>query len=202
MERLFELTSETLPYQNTSPYEVVTGNLYDYARQVNTLLNLPDIVIAPAKVLLEKFPSNTFFENNYFKLKVGESIDQKNLLSRLIKLGYKRSTMVSDIGEFSIRGDIADIYSLEENPVRVEFWGDEIIDIRFFNNETQKSIEKIKEITIEPLYKFILPDSTPEDFPKELQEQLDNEGYFEGVNVYQSYFNNDLVSVLDYFKDL
>lgn len=201
MERLFELTSETLPYQNTSPYEVVTGNLYDYARQVNTLLNLPDIVIAPAKVLLEKFPSNTFFENNSFKLKVGESIDQKNLLSRLIKLGYKRSTMVSDIGEFSIRGDIADIYSLEENPVRVEFWGDEIIDIRFFNNETQKSIEKIKEITIEPLYKFILPDSTPEDFPKELQEQLDNEGYFEGVNVYQSYFNNDLVSVLDYFKD-
>lgn len=201
LERLFELTSETLPYQNTSPYEVVTGNLYDYARQVNTLLNLPDIVIAPAKVLLEKFPSNIFFENNSFKLKVGESIDQKNLLSRLIKLGYKRSTMVSDIGEFSIRGDIADIYSLEENPVRVEFWGDEIIDIRFFNNETQKSIEKIKEITIEPLYKFILPDSTPEDFPKELQEQLDNEGYFEGVNVYQSYFNNDLVSVLDYFKD-
>lgn len=201
LERLFELNSETLPYQNTSPYEVVTGNLYDYARQVNTLLNLPDIVIAPAKVLLEKFPSNTFFENNSFKLKVGESRDQKNLLSRLIKLGYKRSTMVSDIGEFSIRGDIADIYSLEENPVRVEFWGDEIIDIRFFNNETQKSIEKIKEITIEPLYKFILPDSTPEDFPKELQEQLDNEGYFEGVNVYQSYFNNDLVSVLDYFKD-
>ena len=201
LERLFELNSETLPYQNTSPYEVVTGNLYDYARQVNTLLNLPDIVIAPAKVLLEKFPSNIFFENNSFKLKVGESIDQKNLLSRLIKLGYKRSTMVSDIGEFSIRGDIADIYSLEENPVRVEFWGDEIIDIRFFNNETQKSIEKIKEITIEPLYKFILPDSTPEDFPKELQEQLDNEGYFEGVNVYQSYFNNDLVSVLDYFKD-
>lgn len=201
LERLFELTSETLPYQNTSPYEVVTGNLYDYARQVNTLLNLPDIVIAPAKVLLEKFPSNTFFENNSFELKVGESIDQKDLLGRLIKLGYKRSTMVSDIGEFSIRGDIADIYSLEENPVRVEFWGDEIIDIRFFNNETQKSIEKIKEITIEPLYKFILPDSTPEDFPKELQEQLDNEGYFEGVNVYQSYFNNDLVSVLDYFKD-
>ena len=201
LERLFDLNSETLPYQNTSPYEVVTGNLYDYARQVNTLLNLPDIVIAPAKVLLEKFPSNIFFENNSFKLKVGESIDQKNLLSRLIKLGYKRSTMVSDIGEFSIRGDIADIYSLEENPVRVEFWGDEIIDIRFFNNETQKSIEKIKEITIEPLYKFILPDSTPEDFPKELQEQLDNEGYFEGVNVYQSYFNNDLVSVLDYFKD-
>lgn len=201
LERLFELNSETLPYQNTSPYEVVTGNLYDYARQVNTLLNLPDIVIAPAKVLLEKFPSNIFFENNSFKLKVGESIDQKDLLSRLIKLGYKRSTMVSDIGEFSIRGDIADIYSLEENPVRVEFWGDEIIDIRFFNNETQKSIEKIKEITIEPLYKFILPDSTPKDFPKELQEQLDNEGYFEGVNVYQSYFNNDLVSVLDYFKD-
>ena len=109
--------------------------------------------------------------------------------------------MVSDIGEFSIRGDISDIYSLNDNPVRVEFWGDEIVDIRFFNNETQKSVEKIKEITIEPLYKFVLPETLPDDFPPELKEQLQNEGYFEGINVYQSYFNSDLVSVLDYYDD-
>ena len=110
--------------------------------------------------------------------------------------------MVSDIGEFSIRGDIADIYSLEENPIRLEFWGDEIVDIRFFNNETQKSIKKITEpVYIRPLYKFVLPDNPPNEFPKELKEQFENEGYFEGINVYQSYFNSDLVNILDYFKD-
>ena len=75
-------------------------------------------------------------------LKIGDTISQKELLSKLVRLGYNRSTMVSDIGEFSIRGDIADVYSLEENPVRIEFWGDEIVDIRYFDNETQKSIKK------------------------------------------------------------
>ena len=51
------------------------------------------------------------------------------------------------------------------------------------------------------LYKFVLPDNPPNEFPKELKEQFENEGYFEGINVYQSYFNSDLVNILDYFKD-
>ena len=202
LERLFERSAETLPYQNISPYEVVVGNLYDYAKQIDTLETRPNLVFTPVKTLLEKFPSKDFFEKNSFSLKIGDSISQTDLLNRLIKLGYKRSTMVSDIGEFSIRGDIADIYSLEENPIRLEFWGDEIVDIRFFNNETQKSIKKITEpVYIRPLYKFVLPDNPPNEFPKELKEQFENEGYFEGINVYQSYFNSDLVNILDYFKD-
>ena len=134
LERLFELESVTLPYQNISPYESVAGSLYDYEKQIKTLLDRPEIVIAPTKVLLEKFPAKDFFEANSFTLKIGDSISQQDLLQKLINLGYKRSTMVSDIGEFSIRGDITDVYTLEENPVRIEFWGDEIVDIRFFNN--------------------------------------------------------------------
>lgn len=201
LERIFDLEGTTIPYQNISPYEVVAGNLYDYEKQTSILIQKPKIVIAPVKVLLEKFPSENFFDEHSFSLKIGDSISQQDLLNKLCQLGYKRSTMVSDIGEFSIRGDISDIYTLDENPIRIEFWGDEIVDIRFFNNETQKSIEKVKEITIKPLYKFVLDKNAPKDFPKELAEQFDNERYFEGINVYESYFNNDLVSILDYFKD-
>ena len=199
--RLFNLDIETIPYQNISPYETVAGNLYDYEKQISVLLSEPEIVIAPVKILLEKFPKKSFFLENSFTLKIGDEIAQKTLLENLIKLGYKRSTMVSDIGEFSIRGDIADIYSLNENPVRIEFWGDEIVDIRFFNNETQKSIEKIKEINIKPLYKFVLNNKSLHDLPKPLIEQVKNEGYFEGINVYESYFNQHLASVLDYFNE-
>ena len=201
LERIFYINSCTIPYQNVSPYETINSNLYDYQKQIDILLNKPAVVIAPVKILLEKFPTKDFLYSNSLKLKVGDSISQKELLDKLIKLGYKRSTMVSDIGEFSIRGDIADIFSLNENPIRIEFWGDEIVDIRYFNNETQKSIEKIKEAQILPVYKFILSDQKPLDFPKELVEQLDNEGYFEGINAYQTYFNNNLVSVLDYLYD-
>ena len=200
-EKLFDIQTETIPYQNTSPYETLQLNLYDYAKQISILQEKPDIIFTPVKVLLEKFPSKEFIDNESFFLKVGDSISQTELLKKLIDLGYKRSTMVSDIGEFSIRGDITDIFSLDENPIRIEFWGDEIVDIRFFDNETQKSIEKIKEVKIKPIYKFVLPTKIPNDFPNELVEQFENEKYFEGINVYQSYFNKNLKNVLDYLSD-
>ncbi len=221
LERLFELEAVTLPYQNVSPYEAINTNLYDYQKQISILLNKPEIVIAPVKSLPEKFPEDTFFDKHSLNLKIGDTIDQKDLLSKLLNLGYKRSTMVSDIGEFSIRGDIADIYTLEENPVRIEFWGDEIVDIRYFDNETQRAIttdiprpltpalkgwgndKKPSQVQIYPLYKFVLSEgmNTAKDLPQKLKEQIENEGYFEGINVYQSYFNNNLVSIFDYLKD-
>ncbi len=200
-EKIWDLETAIFPYQNISPYETIRGNIYDYQKQVETLKNRPNLVIVPIKAILEKFPKEEFFENNCLSLKIGDNITQQELLKTLIKLGYKRSTMVSDMGEFSIRGDISDIYSLDKNPVRIEFWGDEIVDIRYFNNESQKSIEKIKEVKILPTYKFVLPESFPKGLSSQLKEQLVEEGYFEGINVYQSYFNDNLVSLLDYFKE-
>ena len=110
--------------------------------------------------------------------------------------------MVSDIGEFSIRGDIVDFYSLDKHPVRIELWGDEIVDIRYFNNETQKSIEKLKSTEILPMYKFTLSDVS-DDLWQKLAPKDDGEekGYFEGIEIYQNYFNDKLVTVLDYFND-
>jgi transcription-repair coupling factor (superfamily II helicase) len=198
----FNVQSQVLPFQDISMYETVSPNLYNYSEQIKILNQQPDIVIAPVKSLLEKFPNKEFFKINKFKIKVGDELDLKDLAQNLINLGYKKSTMVSDISEFSIRGDIVDVFSLNSNPVRIELWGDEVVDIRYFNNETQKSIEKIKEINIYPIYKFVLKNQ--EKLLEKLQESDDEvpeEGYFEGIEVYQNYFNKDLVSVFDYFQD-
>ena len=200
LETIFDISSEFLPYQNISPYETLQINLYDYQKQLEILCNKPEIVIAPIKVFTEKFPDKDFIDNNSFELKIGDNIKQQDLLKKLIDLGYTRATMVSDIGEFSIRGDVADIFTLKPNPIRIEFWGDEIVDIRIFNNETQKSIEKISKATVLPLYKFVTKD-IPQNLPQELKEQIISEGYFEGINVYQTFFNNNLVNALDYFED-
>jgi len=197
----FKVKSEIFPYQNVSIYEGVSQDIYDYSSQINILLNPSDLVILPVKALLEKFPEKSFFSDNKFTLKIGDSITQKDLLAKLTTLGYKRATMVSDVSEFSIRGDIADIFSLWENPVRLEFWGDEIVDIRYFNRDTQKSIEKIDSIDILPVYKFVLPKNPPKNFPKELIDKFTEERYFEGIEVYQGYFNDKLTSLLDYFGD-
>ncbi len=203
LRKAYNVNSEILPFQNISMYETISPNGYEYGEQIRILREKPEIVIAPVKVMLEKFPSEKFFEENSVKIKVGDDIDVKEIGEILIKFGYKRSTMVSDIGEFSIRGDIIDIYSLDKKPVRIELWGDEVVDLRYFDNETQKSVEKIKEFEFLPIHKFVLTDENKKSFnlSPELSEQLQEEGYFEGIDVYQSYFNSDLVSVLEYLKD-
>ena len=200
--RAFGAKSDLIPFQNISMYETVTPNRYDYAEQFRILTEKPDIVIAPVKTLLEKFPTSDFYKKNSKIIKIGDEIDTKNLAQIFVDMGYKRSTMVSDIGEFSIRGDIIDFYSLDKHPVRIELWGDEIVDIRYFNNETQKSIEKLKSTQIFPMYKFTLKDISDQLWQKLAPENEGEEkGYFEGIEVYQSYFNNNLVSILDYFSD-
>ncbi len=203
LKTIFDIDSEIMPFQDVSMYESVLPNLYDYAQQVKILLEKPNIVICPVKSLLEKFPNEDFFKKNSFKIKVGDTIDLSKLSRKLIDLGYKKATMVSDVSEFSIRGDIADIFSLNSNPVRIELWGDEVVDIRYFDNETQKSIEKAKETTIYPVYKFIT--AGQEEIVKSLQntieDEIPEESYFEGIEVYQNLFNKNLVGVFDYFED-
>lgn len=200
--KAFGEKSDLLPFQNISMYEMVSPNRYDYAEQYRILNEKPDIVIAPVKTILEKFPDENFYKNNSTILKVGDEIDTKILAQKFVDFGYKHSTMVSDIGEFSIRGDIVDFYSLDKHPVRIELWGDEIVDIRYFNNETQKSIEKLKSTEILPMYKFTLSDVS-DDLWQKLAPKDDGEekGYFEGIEIYQNYFNDKLVTVLDYFND-
>lgn len=198
----FDLKAEVLPYQNVSMYESISPNLYDYSKQLEILNSGSSMIIAPVKALLEKFPDKKFIKKNSITLKVGDEIDLKEFAQKLVNLGYKRSTMVSDISEFSVRGDIIDVFSLEEHPVRIELWGDEIVDLRFFNNETQKSIEKIKEFSIKPVYKFLVNGKREmvNGLPDEIKEKVKEEGYFEGIEVYQNYFNKNLVSAFDYFR--
>ena len=195
----FDLETELLPFQNISMYETVNPNRYDYAEQIRILRTKPDIVIAPVKVLLEKFPSEEFLKDNAIHLKTGEEINLKEFIQKLVNLGYKRSTMVSDIAEFSVRGDIIDVFSLRENPLRIELWGDEIVDLRYFNNETQKSIEKVKEAEILPVYKFILPDTLSDDGKPAIDEDILLSD--DGLDIYQNYFNSDLTSIFEYFRD-
>ncbi len=186
----FGTKSEIFPFQNISMYENIDLNFYDYAEQIRILREKPQIVITPVKSLLEKFPSEHFFKENAIKIKVGDEINVKDFSQKLVDLGYKRSTMVNDISEFSVRGDIIDVFSLAQNPIRIELWGDEVVDIRYFNNESQKSIEKTSDVEILPVYKFILPHAGNE-----------NLNDYSELQVYQNEYNPDMVSILDYFDN-
>ena len=83
---------------------------------------------------------------------------QKPFRVKLVEMGYVSSGLAENPGEFSIRGDIVDIYPLTEDcPVRIELWGDEVDSIRSFDAESQRSIENLEEIMIYPASEVILP---------------------------------------------
>ena len=177
LKNLFEEEAEIFPYQDGSIYDTNSKNLYKYARQIQILQNPNDIVIVPQKALFEKFPDEVFFKEHSIKLKIDEDIDVQELARKLVMLGYKRKTLVADVGEFSIRGDVIDVFPLTEHPYRIELWGDTVTDIRIFDNTNQRSIIKAKEAIIQPVYKFVLPE---------------NGDYFEGIEYYEQNYNADL----------
>ena len=202
LRKLFNIDAVIFPYQDGSIYDTNSKNLYKYAKQINTLENPEQIIIVPQKALFEKFPNKQFFKKNNIVLKTNEDINVENFIENLVKLGYKRKTLVADIGEFSIRGDIIDIYPLSENPYRIELWGDTITDIRLFNSSNQRSISKVQQAVIQPIFKFILEKDSykkietlinnENENEQEIYENIKNLNYFEGIEYYESYFNEDL----------
>ena len=94
---------------------------------------------------------------NVISISKRDILDIKTLSKQLIALGYEKRDMVENPGEFSVRGGIIDIFDLtEENPYRIELWGDDIDSIRSFDVETQRSILKLESIQIYPATELIL----------------------------------------------
>lgn len=86
-------------------------------------------------------------------------IDEQKLARKLVELGYEKNYQVEAPGQFSIRGGIVDVFDLtEENPYRIELWGDEVDSIRSFDIMSQRSIEKLESIKIYPACEMILSD--------------------------------------------
>ena len=119
---------------------------------MNSILNQPKaIIITNLMGYLRYLPSKEKFQNSQITLKIGDTINLEKLIEKLFNLGYKRETTVNMTGEIAVRGYVIDIFPINsDNPIRIEFWGDEIDSIRIFNIENQLTINKINEITIYP----------------------------------------------------
>ena len=108
------------------------------------------VVSTPSAAISFTLPKEVLCERTV-SLAVGSEIEPKSLAEALSSVGYSRTDMVESAGQFSVRGDIFDIwYSASEPPVRVEFFGDEIDRIALFDSETQRSRDSLDKIEILP----------------------------------------------------
>ena len=115
--------------------------------------------LAASRLLL---PDPTVFDASVLTFEIGQECEQRELNNQLLSLGYKKVTQVQSQGEFSIRGDILDIFETSQiSPFRIEFFGDEIDGIRKFDTESQLSKESLSQVQIFPASDVLL---TEEDY--------------------------------------
>lgn len=149
----------TLPSFESDIYANVSPHAETQETRALTLWNLtrsqPDFLVLPTKSLVTKTLSPDEIRKLGANLKLDEDFAPEDLIEKLAACGYVREEPIKNVGEFSVRGGIIDVWSpTAENPVRIEFFGDTVDSIREFDVSTQLSIGQLKEISIAPMREF------------------------------------------------
>lgn len=212
---------EYLSSQDIYFYHLDAKDRNEEAKKLKVLLKMISrentIIVTSVEAVLRKYIPKDILKKNIFTYKIGDIIDTDNLSKKLVDLGYERVSKIEGFGQFSVRGGIIDIFSLEyDMPIRIELFDDEIESIRTFDVFTQKSIKKIKKCTITPSREYIYPDnidgaverikkdtnkSTDDDVYKSI-DNISSKTYFQGVENYIDYmYEEENKSIFTYLKE-
>ncbi len=158
------------------------------------------IVVTNMMGYLRYLPTPDLYKKSDLKIKLGDTIDIHKLVNKLYDLGYTRESVVNKTGEIAVRGFVVDIFPINyKKPIRIEFWGDTVDSIRYFNVDSQMSLDNIREINVFSYTEFLSIKSAP--FEYRLQKNLKD--YTEVVGIVD-YLKNKNVVFDDYerFNDL
>lgn len=169
----------------------------------------PIIIVTTIEAVMQKMVAKDTLYQNVIDFEVGKTYLLDGIKEKLVGLGYERSDLIENKGQFSIRGGIVDVGLSEKIGVRIEFWGDEVDSIRFFQISSQRSTEMLKEITIFPAHELIVQDlseavkNIQEKYPEEIEdiELIKNGDYISKINKYFNEFYKNQASFLDYMSD-
>lgn len=146
--------SDILPYDEESLHlEVASKRLDTYS----ALISLRDEKVSKTKIsavfitsisaILEKVPPLSYLQKSFICLSWGDNLKIADLVDKLVTVGYEKTHQIESRGEFSVRGSIVDIFPINaDNPIRLDYFGDEIEDIKYFDVSTQRSFKSDKTI--------------------------------------------------------
>ena len=178
--------------------------------------NRTGIVVTTIEAVIQKMISKKALYKNTLKFKVGEEYKLEDIKQKLVDLGYVRYDLIDGRGQFSIRGGIVDVSITEKTGIRIEFWGDEIDSIRYFNVVSQRSTENVEKATIYPAHEYVLENDVETVISKikntiyaeKLQEQINQDietiktgNYISKIDRYINSFYNEQETILDYLTD-
>ena len=153
---------------------------------INSLLNKEKhILVTHLMGFLRFLPEKKLYQDKIITIRKNDEYDPKKLAQELINIGYKKDLIVSKTTDIAVRGYVIDVFPISStNPVRIEFFGDEVDGIRYFDPETQKSIEELDEITIYPASEYL----------------IENDDHFDEKHHMISVYNKEISSIIDYLS--
>lgn len=214
-------TPDTLPYERIGQDPVISGGRLETLAALGNLdpaQSAQLVIFASAKGLMQPTLSKADFRSHILTLKRGQFLDLNDLLSSFIQLGYSPESLVEQPGQFSRRGGIVDFFPLtSEMPVRLELFGDEIDSLRYFDPVTQRSSQRIEEVTLTPpvevplwrsgeayarlaeVDRSGLREEVREEWDR-LLNRVENGEQFEGIEQFMPYYTGgeDMCSLLDH----
>ena len=201
---------ETLPWDSFSPHQDIISE------RLTVMSRLPSlhggIIIASAPVLLQRLPPLDYVAARSLALRTGQTLPRNAFVESLTASGYLRVPQVSEHGEFSVRGSLIDVYPMgSDEPIRIDFFDDDIESLRFFSPETQLSGNTTDSIEVLPAREIPLDDASVRNFRERYRERFEgqpgrsrvyreiSEGIAHGgVEYYLSLFFESTASLIDY----
>jgi transcription-repair coupling factor (superfamily II helicase) len=165
---------ETLPWDNFSPHQDIISE------RLSVLASLKDlrsgIVIASAPVLLQRLPPVNYVAMHSLSLTTGQTLPREEFVESLVAAGYLRVPQVSEHGEFAVRGSLIDIFPMgSTQPIRIDFFDDDIETLRYFSADSQLSGDTIDSVDVLPAREIPLDAASIRTFREHYRERFEGQ---------------------------
>ncbi|MCC5450131.1 transcription-repair coupling factor [Rheinheimera sp. UJ51] len=195
----------TLPDWETLPYDMFSPHQDIISQRLTTLYQLPRLshalVIVPVSTLLLKIAGRAHLEQHSFILAEQQQTDLSAFKQQLAAVGYRHVDQVMEHGEFSVRGSLLDLYPMgATQPYRIDFFDNEVDAIRTFDPDTQRSLDKVKQISLLPAHEFPTDKAAIERFRLRYRERFAARN--EKESLYQQVTQGILPAGIEYYLPL
>ena len=152
---------DCLPYDRISPNGVITGQRLRCLSELTSNPNSRKFILTTINAWIQLVPPPEYFNGSSLVIKSGQELQQRDFINFVSTNAYQRCETVREPGEFAVRGGIIDVFPPGfKDPVRIDFFDIEVDTIKTFDAETQRSKEKIKELTLIPVSEIMLNEDT------------------------------------------
>jgi transcription-repair coupling factor (superfamily II helicase) len=190
---------ETLPYDSFSPHQDIVSQRLRVLASINGMQRGILIVSSPA--LLQRLPPTGYVAARTLSLAAGQTLDRQAFIDSLAECGYLRVPQVDEHGEFAVRGSLLDVFPMgSEQPLRIDFFDDEVESLRTFDPETQLSGETLQDIRILPAREVPLDQDGIRRFRHAYRERF--EGRPSGSRVYRDVSDGIAHGGIEYYLPL